>query len=248
MSARVLIIGLHGVSAHLIRKWKDDVPNLRRLMTHVLQRLGIHMPVFQIPLDQLHYFALTEDRHDHFETVHWLVLGDHGMVPVKRHIDAGTVIHAAAQRHGLSPNWDYQLFLDSTLVRVWTLTSRANQLLVQVFTMPPLAGIGQLITPSLADELRIPPPGRCYGNLIWWCAPGILVFPDYFHVAQPMRGMHGYDPSLPESQGMALVVSPDTGPGEIAQAELIDVCPTLCDLMGLPRYPAQNQGTSFLKR
>lgn len=320
-------------------------PMLRRLMTHVLRRLGVHMPIFQIPLDQLHYFALTEDRHDHFnphafaveslidvmrvsghrvyagaftaigtpngddenrirlamahiphehdlyliylgeldrvghhfgpdspqcratarqidsqlrrlkaalenhfEIVHWLVLGDHGMVPVKRQIDAGTVVHAAAQRHGLSLNRDYQVFLDSTLVRVWTLTSRANRLLVQVFTAPPLAGIGQLITPSWADELHIPPPGRCYGDLIWWCAPGILVFPDYFHVAQPVRGMHGYDPSLPESQGMALVVSPNTGPGEITQAELIDVCPTLCDLMGLQPYPAQNQGTSFLKR
>ena len=317
---------------------------LRRVLTHTLRRLGIRMPIFQIPFDQLRFFALTEDRRDHFDAqafaveslvdvmrangrrayagaftalgkpngddenrirltlthisaeydlyliylgepdrvghrygpdstqrpamtrqidaqirrlqdafgshfdaVHWVILGDHGMVQVNRQVDAGAVLHAAARRHGLRLGRDYHVFLDSTMVRVWTLDPQVTQLFAQVFTGPPLAGVGQLMTRSLADKLHIPPPGKRYGDLIWWCDPGVLVFPDYFHVAQPVKGMHGYEPGLPESQGMALVVSPRVSPSEVAQGELIDVCPTLCDLMNL-HHPAQNQGTSFLER
>lgn len=320
-------------------------PVLRRLMTHLLRGLGIRLPVYQIPLEQLRFFALTEDRRDHlapnafaveslvdvirtdgrrvyagaftaigvpngddenrirlaaahisadydlylvylgeadrighhfgpdstqrkamarridgqferlktafeghFDKVQWLVLGDHGMVPVQSHVDAGSIVRSIASRRGLRPNRDYQLFLDSTLLRVWAWGMRSGQILAEAISTPLLAGAGELITPRMATELHIPPPGELYGDLMWWCAPGNLVFPDYFHVARPVRGMHGYDPNLPESQGMALVVSPDVEPGEIDQAELIDVCPSLCDLMGLRRYPAQNQGISLLTR
>jgi predicted AlkP superfamily pyrophosphatase or phosphodiesterase len=320
-------------------------PILRRLVTHVLRRLGVRMPVFQIPFDQLRFFALTEDRRDHFgagafaveslidvmqsagrrtyagaftavgvpngddenrirlamahipdeydlylvylgepdrvghrfgpdsaqrwatartidaqfhrlkaafedhfDKVHWLVLGDHGMVPVKCHVDAGSIVHSTAQRFGLMPNRDYRVFLDSTMVRVWALSSRSHRPLVQALAAPALADTGRLIAPPSAADLHIPVPGGLYGDLIWWGAPGTLVFPDYFHVVQPARGMHGYDPSLPESQGMALVLSPHARPRELDEADLIDVCPTLCDLMGLRRYPAQNQGASLWKR
>jgi len=30
---RVLIIGLDGASPHLVRRWRDDLPNLQRLVT-----------------------------------------------------------------------------------------------------------------------------------------------------------------------------------------------------------------------
>jgi hypothetical protein len=317
---------------------------MRRLMTRILQQLGIRMPVFQIPLDQLHRFALTEDRRDHFgsrafaveslvdvmqtagrrvyagaftavgmpngddanrvrlaldhvrdacdlylvylgeldrvghhfgpdstqrretsclidaqihslrtafeshfETVHWVILGDHGMMPVERRVDAGALVHAAAQRQGLKLHSDYLIFLDSTLVRLWPQTQQASHLLAQTLTSPPLADLGELITPAQADSLHIPAPGELYGDLIWWCSPGTLVFPDYFHVARPPKGMHGYDPGLPQSQGMALVISPGMVPHQIEQGELVDICPTLCDLMGL-RHPTKSQGTSFVKR
>ncbi|MFT5367937.1 MAG: hypothetical protein ACI8V2_002900 [Candidatus Latescibacterota bacterium] len=171
----------------------------------------------------------------------FLLVGDHGMLPVTDTIDIGTTIDSALQ--GFKHAKDYILFLDSTLARVWWSNDRAGKALQEAFTNPPLTQKGTLINDAEAEQLAIPKPGARYGQLIWRANPGVMIFPDYFNTKIPV-GMHGYPTHLDEQKGMAVLWGHDIPSGQIDEVELIDICPTICDLFNLP-HPEQNQGRSL---
>jgi len=157
-------------------------------------------------------------------------------------------VHGRAARAGLRHGSDYLLFLDSTLARLWSFNDRARRTLEDVFASPPLDECGHLIDEAMAARYRIPTPGPRYGEQIWWAAPGVLIHPDYFHPRrQVVKGMHGYDSYHEKMMGFAIVAAPGYGRGSLESASLVDVCPTLCDLVGLP-YPDANEGESFARR
>lgn len=178
----------------------------------------------------------------------FMVVGDHGMMDVDATVDVASAVHGRAARAGLRHGRDYLLFLDSTLARLWSFNSRARAALQDVFTLPLLDSHGRLIDGEMAARYRIPPPGPRYGEQIWWANPGVLIHPDYFHPRrQVVKGMHGYDSHHEKMMGFAVVAAPGYGRGSLESAPLVDVCPTLCDLVGLP-YPDANEGQSFARR
>jgi len=178
----------------------------------------------------------------------FMILGDHGMMDVETAVDVASAVHGRAARAGLRHGSDYLLFLDSTLARLWSFNDRARRTLEDVFTSPPLDECGHLIDEAMAARYRIPTPGPRYGEQIWWAAPGVLIHPDYFHPRrQVVKGMHGYDSYHEKMMGFAIVAAPGYGRGSLESAPLVDVCPTLCDLVGLP-YPDANEGESFARR
>jgi len=187
-----------------------------------------------------------------FETAYaqpsFMVIGDHGMMDVETTVDVASVVHGRAARAGLRHGRDYLLFLDSTLARLWSFNDRAGRALEEVLSSPPLDACGRLIDGAMAARYRIPTPGPRYGEQIWWANPGVLIHPDYFHPRrQVVRGMHGYDSYHEKMMGFAVVSAPGYGRGSVESARLIDVCPTLCDLVGLP-YPDANEGESFARQ
>jgi hypothetical protein len=178
----------------------------------------------------------------------FMVVGDHGMMDVQTTVDVASVVHGRARQTGLRHGRDYLLFLDSTLARLWSFNDRAKVTLEDIFLTPPLDGHGCLIDGEMAARYRIPPPGRRYGEHIWWANPGVLIHPDYFHPRwQVVRGMHGYDSHHEKMMGFALAWGPGCDRGSLDSAALIDVCPALCDLVGLP-YPDANEGESFTRQ
>ena len=77
---------------------------------------------------------------------------------------------------------------------------------------------------------------------------GVLFWPDYFHVTDStIVGMHGYLDKYDETHGMAVLASSNghTGPRKLGLRPLVDVFPTLCDLLKVP-VPAGQEGTSLL--
>ena len=177
-----------------------------------------------------------------------VVVGDHGMMDVDATVDVASAVHGRAATGGLRHGRDYLLFLDSTLARLWSFNDRARSALEDVFVSPPLAGAGRLIDEETAARYRIPLPGPRYGEQIWWADPGVLVHPDYFHPRrQVVKGMHGYDSYHEKMMGFVVVSAPGYGRGTLESASLVDVCPTLCDLVGL-EYPDANEGESFARQ
>lgn len=171
-----------------------------------------------------------------------VLLGDHGMVPVKQSVDVWSAVGAL----GLEFGRDYVMFLDSTLARFWPLSKRGRDGLVQLLARREFVTLGELLTPKRAGELRVPPPGSEYGELIWLAHANTMIFPDFFNCVVPL-GMHGYETSLDEQKGFVVVVGPDVSAAVLEEAELVDICPTLCDLLGV-EHPRQNQGTSLVAR
>lgn len=176
----------------------------------------------------------------------FIVVGDHGMMDITETIDVAAVIHGRARAARLRHGDDYLLFLDSTLARLWFLKDGARPVLEAIFEDEPFATRGRLIDGNTAARYRIPGPGRRWGERIWWASPGVLVQPDYFHPPRlVVKGMHGYDSYHEKMMGFAVVSGSRYGRAAIDSAPLVDICPTICDLVGIPP-PSENAAESLV--
>lgn len=196
---------------------------------------------------------IHETLAENYDRFHFLCIGDHGMAPVMQKVD----VLKAVQGLGLKAGKDYVLFLDSTLAKVWFHTEEARAKITALFTD---VSYGRIIGKDERTERRIP-NDRMYGDLMFAADPGVLFWPDYFHVVEhDIKGMHGYlekglhwpprrqeDTWGAETTGILIMHSPTIGtPRDLGLRNLVDVFPTLCDLAGVPT-PATNEGSSFLE-
>lgn len=179
-----------------------------------------------------------------------VMVGDHGMMDVDREVDVAAIVHGEAKRHGLNHGRDYSLFLDSTFARLWnSIRSRVvEDFLEHLKNEPDLVRNGRFLSRSDAESYRIPYPDPKYGDLIWWAAPGVLIRPDYFHPRrEQVRAMHGYDSWHEKMKGLAVIWGASVNRKCVETARLVDVCPTVCDLLGIAS-PAANEGKSLCRK
>ncbi len=182
-----------------------------------------------------------------YSDLNLVLVGDHGMTDVVHYLDVNAELRDAFSRMAnVRMGRDCLMFLDSTMARFWFRNSEAEPAIRSLLSMPQFVQCGQILTKELARELHIPPPPNPYGDLIWLANPGVVVFPDYFHTYRPVKAMHGYHPDHPTAKGMAIINTSDVERKKIEEAHLIDVCPTLCDLLEI-RCPASNTGVSLLQ-
>jgi predicted AlkP superfamily pyrophosphatase or phosphodiesterase len=142
-------------------------------------------------------------------------LGDHGMAEVRATFDAESEIRRLALACRLRAGRDFLYFLDSTLVRVWFFTDAARDRLgAGLRRSPEFLSSGEFLSAEQVQHLSRDPGDRRYGDLVWQAQHGTVVFPDFFRSTHPPRGMHGYDPELPDSQGMCIVHRGGSSVGE----------------------------------
>ncbi|HEX9815410.1 MAG TPA: alkaline phosphatase family protein, partial [Candidatus Thermoplasmatota archaeon] len=169
------------------------------------------------------------------------VCGDHGMAPVERKVN---VLRTLAQLD-VKPAKDYVVFVNSTLVVFWYLTEKGRTLIEAA--LPGIAG-AHVVEPDERRRLRVP-TDKASGDRMLAADPGVLFWPDYFHVTDSkIRGMHGYFDKSQETHGTAILVSSDgeSTPRKVGLRPLVDVFPTLCDLLGIPVPPGQ-EGASLVR-
>lgn len=167
--------------------------------------------------------------------------GDHGMAPVHREIN----ILAALRDADAKPARDYVVFVNSTLAVFWYRTERGRRAVEDV--LPRVPGT-RVVSDEERRRRRIPLDSR-WGDRMLAADPGVMFWPDYFHVTDSkIVGMHGYLDKVEESLGMGVLASSNghTQPRDLGPRPLVDVFPTLCDLVGLPT-PADQEGTSLLE-
>lgn len=189
-----------------------------------------------------------------YDRFHFLCIGDHGMAPVMEKVD----ILRMVQRTGLKAGKDYVLFLDSTLAKVWFHNERAQREITALFQDQPF---GRIVGRDERRHRRIPLDRR-YGDLMFAADPGVLFWPDYFHVVEhDIKGMHGYlekgihwpprtgeETRGAETTGVLIMDSPHVGANrDLGLRNLVDVFPTLCELAGV-QLPKTNEGRSFLEK
>lgn len=136
----------------------------------------------------------------------YVYLGDHGMLPVESTFDVKREIDILLMGQNLIAGKDYVYFLDSTMVRFWFNSQIARDILeVKLRSHVKFLSNGNFLDNHFLENESLPVNDSRYGDLIWLANPGVLVFPDFFHQSSPSKGMHGYNPKLPESQGTCIV-------------------------------------------
>lgn len=135
----------------------------------------------------------------------FLFLGDHGMVTVTKKFNVEKELIHLLRLKGLRKGHDVVYFLDSTMVRFWAMSIKARTLLSEALDSSEVFNVnGWWMDASWAKDNHVAWPDRRYGDHLWVANPGTIVFPDFFHRFTPCKGMHGYDPKLPESLGMCI--------------------------------------------
>ena len=92
------------------------------------------------------------------------------------------------------------------MLRIWSLNDKISRkdLHACLETLPILEENGRWFDRAYARRHKAPWNNRKYGDILWLANNGVLVFPDFYHRDSPYKGMHGYDPALPESKGMCI--------------------------------------------
>lgn len=178
----------------------------------------------------------------HYDEWNLFLCGDHGMAPVEREIDARGIIAGADAK----PGKDYVVFINSTIAVLWYLTPHGRTEVEKV--LPDIEG-SDILDDDDRRRLRIP-TDRQWGDRMVAARPGIMYWPDYFHVTDhSIVGMHGYLDKSGESYGMGVLASESDrlGKDDVGLHSLVDVFPTLCEMLGLP-VPETNEGHSLLAR
>lgn len=168
------------------------------------------------------------------------ICGDHGMAPVQQQVN----ILAALKAVDAKPAVDYVVFVNSTLAVLWYLTEKGRTAIEAA--LPNIPGT-HVVDEAERRRLRIPLDRR-WGDRMLAAESGVLFWPDYFHVTDSkIVGMHGYLDKSSETHGVAILASSNghTAPRTLGLRPLVDVFPTLCDLLGVPT-PTGQEGTSLL--
>jgi len=176
-----------------------------------------------------------------FQTVRWVIFGDHGMVEIKETLDLETLL--SNNLPWKAPE-DYIYFLDSTQARFWFKKEGARKD-IQKF-LSKLSEMGKVLGEKDYGELRIRFPHRKFGELFFVLHEGRVMYPDFFRRTSPPKGMHGYLPDVRDNWAAFLVFNDEMGGRRIEYPiELVDLFPTILTLLELP-IPASSEGTSIL--
>lgn len=174
-------------------------------------------------------------------SAHFVIFSDHGMTPITKHVNLMKILEGLP----VKMRQDYIVFLNSTVASFWFNNERAKELIVEELET---IEEGIILDNAKLKELEIDEIGSEYGDLLFALKAGNVFFPDFYRKRKPPKGMHGYAFSTYDKPPF-IIYSPDTSyklqPG--VKAELIDVMPTILDLLALP-VPATCEGKSLLKR
>jgi len=183
----------------------------------------------------------------HYEDVEWVIIGDHGMTQVTKTLDAETLILKTAQEIGAKSGRDFLYFLDSTMLRFWVKSDLGERVKNKLSQNEKLAQNGVVVDAALAQKYRFNQSKKT-GDWVWWANAGVMLFPDYFHAKRnPVKGMHGYLPDVRSALGFAVVNGKRIEAKKIDRISLIDICPTICELVGIAP-PDRNEGVSLMRQ
>lgn len=159
----------------------------------LLHMVGNDSP--EIPKKLDHYerwiTQLMETAGKHYRHVDLHVFSDHGMANCDRLLDLRAKIDTLGLRMGV----DYAVVYDSTMARFWFLKDGVRERVEAV-----LAGVpeGRMMPEEELRQYRAYFDDHQFGELIWLAEEGVLIVPSHMG-ERPIRAMHGYHPTDPQS-------------------------------------------------
>ena len=158
-----------------------------------------------------------------------LVVSDHGMAPVNRMVDVVKVI----------PKAGYYPFIATSgpLCNVYVKTEAQRRAVAASLGRLPQ---GILSMTRAEVEKRFGYGGDRMGDFVLLCPPG-ATFASFSRKGDRdvPRGMHGYDPSLPDMGGIFYAEGPQFPSGKtLAEVRAADIAPTVCAVLRIPPPPS----------
>ncbi len=174
-----------------------------------------------------------------YEVVNLIIASDHGMVKVTNTIN----IWEKLRNLSVKLEKDYLVFLDSPMARFWFFNEKAKR---EIKEMLEKLNCGKILTKEDYEKYSIRFADNRYGDLIWLANPGTLIFPNFFGWNKPVKGMHGYAPECEDNKGVFMIITNKNINFEKREnLKMVDVFPTLCDIMDLP-IPKTCEGKSIV--
>ncbi len=164
---------------------------------------------------------LLEAARSHYEEVDLIVVSDHGMCTAGRSVDLMKRISSTGLQFGL----DYVAVYDSTMARFWFLKEGARGRIEAGLRAEPS---GRILSESELRTYGCWFEDSRFGELIYLMDPGTLINPSHMGESAP-AGMHGYEPSHPDS--LAIFLS--TEAPEKPLHDLADIQPYLLKRCGV---------------
>jgi hypothetical protein len=127
----------------------------------------------------------------HYNETRLYIFGDHGMANCDELLDLKRVIELLPLR----PGSDYVVVYDSTMARFWFFNQNARDQVTAALSRLPQ---GRILPDAELEELGALFPDRYFGELIFLVREGVLIVPSHMG-ERPIRAMHGYHPSEPQS-------------------------------------------------
>lgn len=137
---------------------------------------------------------LLEAAKPHYAEIRLYIFSDHGMANCDELLDLKARIEALPLRFGE----DYVAVYDSTMGRFWFFNDLARAEITNCLTRIPQ---GRVVPDLELRQLRTLFEDRYFGELIFLVKEGVLIVPSHMG-ERPIRGMHGYHPSDPQSYAM----------------------------------------------
>jgi predicted AlkP superfamily pyrophosphatase or phosphodiesterase len=134
---------------------------------------------------------LLDAADENYNEVSWYVFTDHGMHNVLENYDLAADIDAL----GLVWNKDYVAFYDATMLRIWFLSAIGRESIIRMLSNHPK---GRILSDAELRTFGVYFDEGQYGDLIFLMNPGIQIVPSFMGV-KPVKGMHGYHPTDPDS-------------------------------------------------
>jgi len=137
---------------------------------------------------------------EHYREVALYVFSDHGMANCDEHLDLRVKIDALGLKMGV----DYAVVYDSTMARFWFLRDGVRDQIAGVLGEVPQ---GRIIPDAELEEMHALFPDRSFGELIFLVREGVLIVPSHMG-ERPIRAMHGYHPTDPQSYATLMTNQP----------------------------------------
>lgn len=159
----------------------------------LLHRVGNDSPevpaklrVYEQWIDQV----MTAARR-HYNEVALYIFSDHGMANCDEHLD----LRAKIDTLGLRMGEDYAVVYDSTMARFWFLRDGVRKKIASVLAEVPQ---GRIVPDAELESMHALFADRYFGELIFLVREGVLIVPSHMG-ERPIRAMHGYHPTDPQS-------------------------------------------------
>lgn len=157
-----------------------------------------------------------------------MFFSDHGMHDIKREEDMMGLLSGLGLRFGR----DYIYFIGSTMARFWFNNEGASE---SVNSLLRELKWGRIINP---EDFHL--PRMC--DTFFLADLGVVMQPNFFMGENRYRAMHGWDPGEREQKAFYMI----RGPEGRRNARMVDMLPTILELMKLPSVKCD--GDSLLKK